>query len=529
MDASAYPIDVERVLGLKSVRDAPSRALFLAAIREFGKDGADFSVERLARLMAVEEHFQALLLYDQLGFLRQPSAVSEEERDFALNIQRICLEAANGFQRFLRNRTHWAKSREAVDLMFRVTGLALNAIHCFVKWSYFLNEPGKSAPWKQMHALYALAEADGYAQVPFVLHPSQPSFKPSVQSLYLRTLILDMLNTGNLTKIQLEIADGWFSSWCGDYALDTIYSSRSHLFYVDLASDSGMHLMRKDSHGDSMRYVRAEGLKVQIEEVQGGLRHGKLYAGHGAGAVFPVEEHVALLAIIEKLYHSILAGSENRIEERTHFEDREVDIVPGVEAVFARVRAGPSMPAAARHGAVAAETIEISPSGLSRTPIAASPAATGAEPGVQTWRVFDMSSKGYGLLVDRAAAEEVLLNGLIAMRNQETGGWIIGSIVRKLSNRVRGEILAGIEVLAFHPVRVQLEPTDNGLPLEALYLPGLDSSGKLDSLLLRVSDFSSDRTFVLSASGTRFRVRLNRIIKKGADWLKARFEIDEAP
>ena len=89
MDASAYPIDVERVLGLKSVRDATSRALFLAAIREFGKDGADFSVERLSRLMAVEEHFQALLLYDQLEFLRQPSAVSDEERDFALNIQRI--------------------------------------------------------------------------------------------------------------------------------------------------------------------------------------------------------------------------------------------------------------------------------------------------------------------------------------------------------------------------------------------------------------------------------------------------------
>ena len=529
MDATAYPIDVERVLGLKSVRDAPSRALFLAAIREFGKEGAEFSVERLERLMAVEDHFQALLLYDQLEFLRLPSAVSEEERDFALNIQRVCLEAANGFQRFLRNRTQWAKSREAVDLMFRVTGLALNAIHCFVKWSFFLNEPGKSAPWKQMHALYALGEADGYAQVPFVLHPLQPSFKPSVQSLYLRTLILDMLNTGNLTKIQLEIADGWFSSWCGDYALDTIYSSRSHLFYVDLASDSGMHLMRKDSHGDSMRYVRAEGLKVQIEEVQAGLRHGKLYAGYGAGAIFPVEEHVALLAIIEKLYHSILAGSENRIEERTHFEDREIDVVPGADAVFGRIRAGPSKPTAAVHGAEAGETIEISPAGLSLTPIAASPSAAASDPGVQSWRVFDMSSKGYGLLVDRAAAEEVLLNGLIAMRNQETGGWIVGNVVRKLSNRVRGEILAGVEVLSYHPIRVELKPADAGLAIEALYLPGLDSNGKLDAILMRVSDFSSDRSFVLFAKGARFRIRLNRIIKKGADWLKARFEIDEAP
>jgi hypothetical protein len=204
--------EVDRVLQLKSVRDPTSRALFLATIRELGKDGVEFTLRRLQNLMKVEEHFQALILYDQIDFLRQSTSMMEADRDFALNVQRICLEAANGFQRFLRNRNAWANTREALDAMFHVTGLALNAIHCFVKWGYFLNEPGRAAPWKQMHALYQLADADGYAQVPFVLHPSQPSFKPSVQSLYLRTLILDLLNTGNLSKIQIEIADGWFSS-----------------------------------------------------------------------------------------------------------------------------------------------------------------------------------------------------------------------------------------------------------------------------------------------------------------------------
>jgi len=55
--------------------------------------------ERLQELMRVEEHFQALLLYDQIDFLRQPTAVSEADRDFALNIQRIGLEAANAIGR----------------------------------------------------------------------------------------------------------------------------------------------------------------------------------------------------------------------------------------------------------------------------------------------------------------------------------------------------------------------------------------------------------------------------------------------
>ena len=255
----AYPVDLDRVLAAKTVRDTGTRALFLAAVRELGQDAPPYSADRLERLMRIEEHFQALLLYDQLEFLRGPASVAEAERDFALTVQRICLEAANGFQRFLRHRDDWAAAPETAELRFRVTGLALNAIHHFVKWGCFLAEPGRSVPWKQLHALYALAESEGYSQVPFVLHPTLPSFKPSVQSLYLRTLILDLVNAGNLSPVQVEIADGWFSSWCGDYALDSDYSSRSHLFFVDLASERGLHLMRKDSHGDSVRYVRADG------------------------------------------------------------------------------------------------------------------------------------------------------------------------------------------------------------------------------------------------------------------------------
>lgn len=522
--------DVERVLGLKTVREAGARGHFLATVRELARDGAEFTIERLEHLIAVEEHFQALLLYDQLEFLRHQGPAGEQERDFAMNVQRVCLEAANGFQRFLRHREAWASTPQTLELSFRVTGLALNAIHAYVKWGYFMNEPGRAAPWRQLHALYLLADGDGYAQVPFVLHSAQPSYKPSVQSLYLRTLLLDLVNTGGLTKVQIEIADGWFSSWCNDYTLDAQHSSRHHLFLVDVASDTGMHLVRRDSHGESMRYLRSDGLKAQIDEVAAGLRHGRLFAGHGAGAVFPVEEHVALLSIIEKLYESVASGSDNRIEERTHFEDREVDVTVGIDRVLRNMREPPQPATAAAPGdhAGQAETIEITPAGLSlvTTEAAAFPDVGPADPEVERWRVHDLSSKGFGLIVDRGQADAVLLNGLIGLRNQETGGWIAGSVVRKLANRIRGEMLMGIEVLSYRPVPIELTPASGTDALPAMYLPGLDTNGKLDAIVVRAVDFSAGNAFVVSAGGARYRIRLNRIIKKGADWIKARFEIE---
>jgi hypothetical protein len=243
-----------------------------------------------------------------------------------------------------------------------------------------------------------------------------------------------------------------------------------------------------------------------------------------------VEEHVALLSIIEKLYHSILAGSENRIEERTHYEDREVDVALGIDRVMRKAREAPvpSGPQVMVPVLAVSETIEISPAGLSlveAAPVAAMDSPP-VDPEVERWRVYDLSSKGYGLLVDRAASEVVLLNGLLALRNHETGGWILGTIVRKLANRVRGEILVGVEVLAFRPIPVELLPRDGGGPTPALYLPGSDANGKLDSILVRVGDFRSDHVFGISIGTATYNVRLNRIIKKGSDWIKARFEIE---
>jgi hypothetical protein len=59
----------------------------------------------------------------------------------------------------------------------------------------------------------------------------------------------------------------------------------------------------------------------------------------------------------------------------------------------------------------------------------------------------------------------------------------------------------------------------------ALYLPGTDTNGKLDSIVVRATDFGSDNLYDLTVGEAAYRIQLNRIIRKGADWIRARFEI----
>jgi hypothetical protein len=139
--------------------------------------------------------------------------------------------------------------------------------------------------------------------------------------------------------------------------------------------------------------------------------------------------------------------------------------------------------------------------------------------------VHDLSTNGFGLVVDRGAADDVLLNGLVGLRNHETGGWMVASVARKLPHRVRGEMLVGVEVLGFRPIAVEIHNVKRGEDTAALYLPGTDTNGKLDSILMRATDFGSDNLYDLTVGEAAYRIQLNRIIRKGADWIRARFEI----
>jgi hypothetical protein len=233
---------------------------------------------------------------------------------------------------------------------------------------------------------------------------------------------------------------------------------------------------------------------------------------------------VSLLDTIEKLYASVAAGSENRIEERTRFEDREVDALFGFDRLVSKMQGG-SAPELAPPGM--AETVEMPAFTLEgEAPPAAAPAAAPEDPDVLRLRVHDLSTKGYGLVVERGVADGALLNGVIGLRNHQSGGWIVGNVVRKLANRQRGEMLVGVEILAYRPIVVDLVPAGGGAPSAALFLPGMDTSGKLDALLVRPADFGTDNAYVIVAGASRYTVRLNRIIRKGSDWIKARFEIE---
>jgi hypothetical protein len=498
--------------GAVSIQDRERRASLIAAVKQLADAPAPLGAQPLRELFALEEALYPVVQRDKRWFFDSLGRV--EAVQFSRDLHVLHNFAAKTLKQLIDRRGEWSNARaDAADaLLHRAIALAIYHLGASIKWCFYRHEPVKPTLWPDLHAMLRFAELAGVVTTPIVLFEAEGDQRTTVLALYLRALLLEVLNTGSLDVRQIEIADGWLAEWTPDYTLDEIYVPRAHALLVDLDAMAGLQLVTSVAPKGGFRYLRLEGLKAQIDAVKSHLRSGQPYHGRGTATHFAVDQHVALLSAVERLQATILQASASRIEERLAVADRHAEVHAG----FAEARA---VLAGAGAGSV----------GFSFDGQAASASGASAR-----WRVHDLSSKGIGLTVDRATGERTQVGEILAIRVEGFQHFMMGVVVRKVTQRVTGETLLGVELLSYRPLPVTLlrynhardtEPDAATPPIEAVYLPGRDPEGKADVLALPGGDFGLKNVFRLATRGTNFRVRINRVLRKGRDWIGLRFEV----
>ncbi len=496
--------------GSASIQNREQRAQIIAAFKSFSDLPAPISPERVKDLFALENALYPVIQSDKTWFFESLGRV--EGVQFSRDLHVLHSVTAKALRQLIDRRGEWSSS-ESDPLLHRAMAFALFHLGASVKWCFYRHEPVKPTMWPDLHVIYRAAEQAGIAASPVALLDRESDQPTSVLALYLRALLLEVLNTGSLTMPQIEIADGWLAEWCPEYTLDQVYAPRSHAMVVDLDAMAGLQLVTGSAPKPGYRYIRLEGLKAQIEAVKSQLRNGQPYHGRATARHFAVEEHVALLGAAERLYTTILQASASRIEERTPVTGRMAEVVAG----FSNARSAllPKNADQAMEFSFETEVVQ-------------------AVPAAPRWRLHDMSSKGVGLNVDRSTGEQTTVGEFMAIRVDGFSHFLAGVAVRKVTQRALGETLIGVEILSYRPLPVvlhrynharDLEPDPHIAPIEAIYLPGRDPEGKADILALPAGDFGLKNVFKLSTRETNFRVRINRVLRKGRDWVGLRFEV----
>ncbi|MEP7154273.1 MAG: hypothetical protein ABI905_00765 [Betaproteobacteria bacterium] len=529
-DNGSNDLSTSAVLNITSLQNREQRVAMIGTIKSFGDAPAPIPPDAVHKLVVFENSMYPVIQNDKEWFFENIGKT--EAIQFARDLNVMHSVAGKTLETLVARRGEWSQGDDDV-LLQRIVAFALYHHGAAIKWSFFRHEPVKPTIWPDLHKLYKFADSHGFGTKPIALFAGESQYKITPLSLYLRALMLEVLNTGSLSMAQIEIADGWLAEWTPDYALDEIYNPRAHALFVDFDLMAGMQLVTGNNVKPSYRYVRVEGLKEQVEMVRTQLRTGNPYHGRGAANKFSMEEHVALLSTIERLYTTLLQASASRIEERKPVVNLMAEVRLGFEDALQAVNgesAPASLPAASQPSTLKFGDLDLS---LEEPPAFGVQAVAGDTRWTR-WKIHDMSSKGIGLMVDRVTGERISVGQLLAVKPDGFANFVLGVIVRKLTQRAVGETLLGVEILSYRPLPVTLqryshardmEPDAATAPVRAMYLPGRDQEGKSDILVLPSGDFGLKNVFSLPTKFVNFRVRINRVLRKGGDWVGLRFEV----
>ena len=534
--------------GAASIQDRKKRAAAMIALKSFPDRQGPLTPARVADLISFENNLHVIIQSDKRWFFANSERTDAIQ--FARDMHVLHNFGAATTEQIIARRSEWLSTDLSGDsplendqLLQRVVALALHHYASSIKWSFFRHETVKPQMWPLLHAQFSFAESNGFATALTHLFDAENHFKTSVQALYLRALLLDVLNTGSLSMPQIEIADGWLAEWTLGYQLDPTYSPAAHSLFVDLDASMGIQLVTGNTAWPSYRYLKMERLRDQAEVVRSELRVGRPYHGHTSSSEFPVREHVALLTNVERVYKSLLDKSVSHIEERQLVANISADVRIGFDAVRSAI-AGDINEVVATGGRdaggsnVNAPTMKFADLELSLSPankMQTSEAGTlhDVAPSAR-WKIHDMSSKGIGLLVERGIGEAVSVGELLAIKPFGEVHWMLGVLVRKLTQRTVGETLLGVEILCLRPLPITLrqfaqladsKPDPSISPTRALYLPGLEEHGRADILVMPDSDMGLKNIFGLTAMSSKYRLRINRVLRKETGWMGVRFEV----
>jgi len=418
------------------------------------------------------------------------------------------------------------------------------------KLRMFRHERWIPAKWTGLHQLYARASELGVDRVAVSL-PSAGSgaMQWSAMQEYTYVLLIQQLNTGNLSAAEIDWASAQLRAWCRKLELETIPRS-SEGFYVDLTSKRGLVRRTGGESGTVIRYLDTTPLFDQLERTIHALHQAEV--GEPGSATLVNKQRIAILEKVRPVVVPNLHGDLRRSPRAA------ITVAAKVRVGLARICAeltpkGTVEPA--NDADAGSEQIEVyavadHPRTRLRFPdyndTLMATIGSFADP---AWHVKDRSVAGLRISASGGIGQSLVLGALVAVRQSDAADWVLGA-VRRLAKVSNEEVEAGISIIADRivPITVHakraaqddldivvdgVEVSSMGARFEALYLPPPSRPEKplaVKTLIVPTSEYADGRNVILSTGRSIYTIALRHLVEQRAEWSWVAFQIvDKKP
>jgi cyclic-di-GMP-binding protein len=401
--------------------------------------------------------------------------------------------------------------------------------------------PGR---WAELHSLFQTACTSQIERVP--VGSQTDGLLTTIEQEYLRVLLLQLMNAGNLSPRHVQWVADQLAEWCAPLRLN-LEAPAVASFYVDLGDRAGLRRRSPQPLEGRVLFLDTRPLHAVLMQnvimVEQKIRHDPLSERTPRRA-----EQLNLLTKLAAQVDPEFRPVARRGERQT--ASGSVDAIVGFAKISGFLRdeeAGPVTDGRVPTGSYG-ETLEIATFGRMRNEstramdVARKRLTTYAAQG-GAWEVRDVSQTGYRLVAPMSVINAVTLGTLAAIRADGQPLWTLG-IVRRMKRLTADRAEIGLQIIANNLVGVELSspkrgdadysvdgavPTVSGRRFHGLFLSlrKRNADAPIQTLIVPAGEYQPGKRLQMSIAALTQPIAFGRLLEQQPDWIWATIESHE--
>ena len=344
------------------------------------------------------------------------------------------------------------KSILNVEKMNLLLARYLNAAFMMAKWRYFDDQPAPLGVWNNIHKVVRVAEELSMMNKEVFLYDFQNK-ETSVATIMKRGFMLDTLQKGSYTQVQIELTDRVLKTWSTNPKLSNKYTTQDACqFFIHLEDDKRPQRIRGAKQHSDFRYWETARIVDLMETYLCAADTRKSLEAFNLVTMAKTNDLVCLFKKLRKDWCVEGYKRQRRDEERTA-KFQMLNVSHGIDEISARIRYMQLKPSVAKSAfeGVSLELMTDGPQSKMQT--------TGLQSkpyGRENWAMLEESDSGFSVEIGTDINDWVKSGVLIGYSSMENSNQISLAEIRTVRKRTNGTYRIGLSKLTSNAVVIKV-------------------------------------------------------------------------
>ncbi len=332
----------------------------------------------------------------------------------------------------------------------------LNAMFAMTKWRYFDDQPAPSGTWKNVYKVINCAENLAIMNTNLFLYDFHKK-EMSVATLLKQGFMMDTLQKGNYTRIQIQLTEQVLKIWASNPVITTKHKDDKYQFFINIESDKGPERIRAIEKFANYRFWKTQRIVDLIEAYLCAVMTQKSVKAFKLEKIASTEMMVQLFKKL-RVDWCVDGYERQRRSETRNKRNKLINISHGLEDICNRLSAAkPPLNRWAMFseddGTQDAEMAAMSVAEMyaqQQKPVA--PNKLGSE----NWLVVDESANGFGVNLGKSYNAWIEPGKLVGYIVPDERDLFVIAEIKSVRKQADGNYRAGLQILGSHSAFVQI-------------------------------------------------------------------------